>query len=108
MPADPLRDLASAFIALLGLAISATGVALLRPRRGVISERKDLRLIDPAGQQLGVLPKTLVIDLSSLQGMPGKIEGVAVTSPDRIAVANDNDFDIPGTSTKKETTREEA
>ena len=51
-------------------------------------------LVDTGTEQVVALPKTLVIDLSALQGMPGKIEGVAVISRDRIAVANDNDFDI--------------
>ena len=40
-----------------------------------------------------VLRKSLVLDLSSLKGMPDKIEGVAVLDHDPIAVSNDNDFD---------------
>jgi hypothetical protein len=40
-----------------------------------------------------VLPKSLVVDLSSLHGMPEKIEGVALLDPHTIAVSNDNDFD---------------
>ncbi len=40
------------------------------------------------------LPKSLLIDLSTVEGMPGKIEGVAVIDDTTVAVANDNDFDI--------------
>jgi len=50
-------------------------------------------LSDPAEAELRALPKTLVIDLSSIKGVPEKIEGVALLDPKTIAVANDNDFD---------------
>jgi len=40
------------------------------------------------------LAKSLLIDLSTLDGMPGKVEGVAVIDATTVAVANDNDFDI--------------
>jgi hypothetical protein len=50
-------------------------------------------LHDPASAQLRVLPKSLVLDLSSLSGMPEKIEGIALLDRHTIAVANDNDFD---------------
>jgi len=51
-------------------------------------------LSDPAEAELRALPKTLVIDLSSIKGVPEKIEGVASLDPKAIAVANDNDFDV--------------
>jgi hypothetical protein len=50
-------------------------------------------LDDPALAQVRVLPKSLVIDLSSLYGMPEKIEGIALLDRHTIAVASDNDFD---------------
>ncbi len=50
-------------------------------------------LADPAASGIKVLPKTLVIDLSKLSGIPEKIEGVVVIDSTTIAVANDNDFD---------------
>ena len=50
-------------------------------------------LHDPASAQVRVLPKSLVLDLSSLYGMPEKIEGIALLDRHTIAVANDNDFD---------------
>ena len=50
-------------------------------------------LIDPAAAEVRALSKTLVLDLSSLDGMPEKIEGVALLDRNTIAVANDNDFD---------------
>jgi hypothetical protein len=51
-------------------------------------------IADPAAEGVAVLPKELLIDLSTLEGMPGKIEGVTVIDDSTIAVANDNDFDI--------------
>jgi hypothetical protein len=50
-------------------------------------------LADPASAQIRVLPKSLVLDLSSLEGIPEKIEGIALLDRNTIAVANDNDFD---------------
>jgi hypothetical protein len=50
-------------------------------------------LADPATAEVSVLPKTLVLDLSSIEGMPEKIEGIALIDRNTIAVANDNDFD---------------
>ena len=38
--------------------------------------------------------KSLVVDLSRLPSMPGKIEGVTLIDAQTIAVANDNDFDL--------------
>lgn len=49
---------------------------------------------DLAAAEVAPLPKELLVDLSTLEGMPGKIEGVAVLNATTIAVANDNDFDI--------------
>jgi hypothetical protein len=53
-------------------------------------------LTNPTSQGIAVLPKTLVIDLSTLPDMPDKIEGIAVVHgrPDLLAVANDNDFGL--------------
>jgi Esterase-like activity of phytase len=50
-------------------------------------------LADPATANVRVLPKSLVVDLRSLEGMPEKIEGVALVDRNTIAVSNDNDFD---------------
>lgn len=49
---------------------------------------------DPAAAGITVLPKTLRVDLERLPGMPDKVEGVALVDCTRLAVANDNDFDI--------------
>jgi hypothetical protein len=51
-------------------------------------------LADPSSQGVAVLPKSAVVDLSSLEGMPRKIEGLAVVNPEILAVANDNDFGL--------------
>ena len=40
------------------------------------------------------LPKTLVVNLGSVSGLPMKIEGIAVLDPRTIAITNDNDFDL--------------
>jgi hypothetical protein len=49
---------------------------------------------DLAAAGVTVLPKSLLVDLSALDGTPGKIEGVAVVDATTVAIANDNDFDI--------------
>ncbi|MFD7069043.1 esterase-like activity of phytase family protein [Streptomyces sp. NPDC059913] len=50
------------------------------------------QLGDPAAAGVPVLHKSLVVDLGKVPGVPGKIEGVAVTGRDTVAVINDNDF----------------
>jgi Esterase-like activity of phytase len=50
-------------------------------------------LADPATSEVRVLPKTLVLDLSAIKGMPEKIEGIALLDQNTLAIANDNDFD---------------
>jgi hypothetical protein len=52
------------------------------------------RLSNPASEGVTVLPKTLVVDLSTLSNMPNKIEGIALVRPNVLAVANDNDFGL--------------
>ena len=51
---------------------------------------------DGALQSNGITPlaKRLVIDLDSVDGMPDKVESVAVVNPSVLAVANDNDFGL--------------
>jgi hypothetical protein len=46
------------------------------------------------GEGITPLPKTLVIDLDTVEGMPDKIESIAVVNPSVLAVANDNDFGL--------------
>jgi hypothetical protein len=50
-------------------------------------------LADPASAEVRVLPKSLVVDLSNIEGVPEKIEGIAVLDQHAIAISNDNDFD---------------
>lgn len=50
-------------------------------------------LDDPTKTEVRALPKTLVLDLSSLHGIPDKIEGLALLDRNTVVVANDNDFD---------------
>ena len=51
-------------------------------------------LATPATQGITVLPKTLLVNLGSFSGMPGKIEGIALAKADVLAVVNDNDFGL--------------
>ncbi|MFC7260690.1 esterase-like activity of phytase family protein [Streptomyces lutosisoli] len=50
------------------------------------------QLDDPAAAGVPVLPKRLVVDLGTVEGVPGKIEGVARVNHDTLALINDNDF----------------
>jgi len=56
-------------------------------------------LANPSAQGVTVLPKTLVVDMSALPGMPGKIEGIAMATSSVMVVANDNDFGLVDTAT---------
>lgn len=50
------------------------------------------QLDDPAAAGVPVLGKRLVVDLGTVAGVPGKIEGVARVDCDTLALINDNDF----------------
>ncbi|MFI7400575.1 esterase-like activity of phytase family protein [Streptomyces sp. NPDC049541] len=50
------------------------------------------QLDDPAASGVPVLDKRLVVDLGTVAGVPGKIEGVARVGHDTLALINDNDF----------------
>jgi hypothetical protein len=50
------------------------------------------QLDDPAASGVPVVRKRLVVDLGKVEGVPGKIEGVARVDHDTLAVINDNDF----------------
>ncbi|WP_328429307.1 esterase-like activity of phytase family protein [Streptomyces sp. NBC_00443] len=50
------------------------------------------QLDDPAASGVPVLSKRLVVDLGTVEGVPGKIEGVARVDRDTLALINDNDF----------------
>ena len=51
-------------------------------------------LSDPAAEDIHVLTKTLIVDLTRISGVPGKLEGLAVLNRTTIGVTNDNDFDL--------------
>jgi Esterase-like activity of phytase len=51
-------------------------------------------LEDLAPSGIVALPKTLVTDLSTLPGIPDKVEGLAVLDRTTVAIVGDNDFDI--------------
>ncbi len=50
----------------------------------------------------GVLPvsKSLVLDSEMVQGLPPKIEGMAITGPNELIIINDNDFGVDGVRTQ--------
>ncbi|XIE80720.1 esterase-like activity of phytase family protein [Streptomyces sp. SBR177] len=50
------------------------------------------QLTDPAAAGVPVPAKRLVVDLGRVEGVPGKIEGVAVTGRHTLVLLNDNDF----------------
>ncbi|MFD7405772.1 esterase-like activity of phytase family protein [Streptomyces sp. NPDC059866] len=50
------------------------------------------QLDDPAAAGVPVLAKRLVVDLGTVAGVPGKIEGIARVNRDTLALINDNDF----------------
>ncbi len=55
--------------------------------------------------QLGIrgvlpVPKSLVLDSEMVQGLPSKIEGMAITGPNELVVINDNDFGVDGVRTQ--------
>ncbi|QNS02539.1 esterase-like activity of phytase family protein [Streptomyces xanthii] len=50
------------------------------------------QLDDPAGSGVPVLRKRLVVDLNTVDGVPDKIEGVALAGRGTLALINDNDF----------------
>lgn len=50
------------------------------------------QLADPSEGDVAAARKSLALDLSTIEGVPGKVEGVAVPNPWTIAVASDNDF----------------
>ncbi|MFF5439398.1 esterase-like activity of phytase family protein [Streptomyces achromogenes] len=50
------------------------------------------QLDDPAAAGVPVLSKRLVVDLGTVAGVPGKIEGIARVDDDTLALVNDNDF----------------
>lgn len=50
------------------------------------------QLDDPAASGVPVLKKGLLVDLGRIDGVPGKIEGVARVNSHTLALINDNDF----------------
>ncbi|GAB3424858.1 esterase-like activity of phytase family protein [Flindersiella endophytica] len=50
------------------------------------------QLASPSDGDLTAVRKSPALDLSTIEGVPGKVEGVAMPNPWTIAVASDNDF----------------
>ncbi|MCX5205322.1 esterase-like activity of phytase family protein [Streptomyces sp. NBC_00237] len=71
----------------------------LRPGNDILGSRWDSaakpsleELPDPAAAGVPVLRKRLVVDLNTVKGVPGKIEGIAVEGSSTLVLLNDNDF----------------
>ncbi|WP_374654681.1 esterase-like activity of phytase family protein [Dongia sp.] len=60
-----------------------------------------LEQADLAASGVKPLTKTLWFDSSDHEGLPSKIEGVAIVAPDMLVIINDDDFGIDGKSTTK-------
>lgn len=56
-------------------------------------------LSNPSAHGVTVLPKTLLIDVTALPGMPDKIEGIAMPRNNVLVVGNDNDFGLVDSAT---------
>ena len=56
-------------------------------------------LTNPASQGVTLLPKTLLVDVTALPGIPGKIEGIAMPRNNVLVVGNDNDFGLVDNAT---------
>ncbi len=62
-----------------------------------VATTPSLEALDDAGllaAGVNVLPKELILDLSTISGVPGKIEGLTILDFNTIAISNDNDFDV--------------
>jgi hypothetical protein len=62
-----------------------------------VATAPSLEALDEAGllaANVKVLPKELILDLSTIPGIPEKIEGLTIIDFDKIAISNDNDFDV--------------
>ncbi|MFJ2740585.1 esterase-like activity of phytase family protein [Streptomyces sp. NPDC087440] len=71
----------------------------LRPGNDILGSRWESaakpsveELPDPAAAGVPVLPKRLVVDMNTVKGVPGKIEGVALEGSKTLVLLNDNDF----------------
>jgi len=73
-----------------------------RPATNILGSRWDDPATHPSLEAaesmaaLNIMPlaKSLALDLTPLDGVPDKLEGLAILDPSTIVVANDNDFDV--------------
>lgn len=81
---------------LVDLASGATDLRSSTPPPGSNLNHLESLNADGALEDAGVIPlaKDLVIDLDTVDGMPDKVESIAVVNPSVLAVANDNDFGL--------------
>jgi len=61
---------------------------------------EQLSAADLSAKGIKPLAKTLLLDSDDVEGLPKKVEGVAVMSPNEMIVFNDSDFGIEGDRNK--------
>lgn len=61
---------------------------------------EQLSAADLAAKGITPLAKTLLLDSDDVEGLPKKVEGIAVVSPTEMIVFNDSDFGIEGDTNK--------
>jgi hypothetical protein len=69
---------------------------LATPHSSATGDASLERMENLAKANIRPLPKKLVADLSSVAGVPEKLEGLAIVDAETIAVVNDNDFSFKG------------
>lgn len=79
--------------------VGITGVTDIAGRAitGDLESRNEESALAAVG--ITALSKSLVADLDAIDGMPDKIEAVAVVNPNTLAVINDNDFGLTDSPT---------
>lgn len=84
-------------------AVTLADKALIPPLFDRLEKVPALETLDHAGlvaRELEPLEKTLIFDSRAIPGMPGRIEGVAILSPQEIVLINDHEFAIDGGRTQ--------
>lgn len=79
----------------------ASGTNILGTAWDDVKTSPSLEQADLAKAEVTPLKKTLWFDSSDHKGIPEKVEGVAIISPDTLVLINDDDFGIDGKSTTK-------
>jgi hypothetical protein len=83
-----------------GRKLKISALAPVDANHVLVQERTDdqsryyLVELDPADDLITGADKKLVVNLAGVDGVPGKIEGVWIKTPDTLVLINDNDFAV--------------